>query len=959
MPTIWILTLIVVFLFCFQVFSYDTKVGHTNLTREAAKFYNSHFDPDLSEEEIAWLVKGAIEEDSPPRWLNHYYDPVHNKGLWNNPSAKEWANLSDKQRFFAQGDQTWQKAIKEYKEGDKKKAFIALGHILHLIEDMAVPAHTRLDPHPEGDPYETWVKENFQKQFLQIQKEIKNRKPINYNELNQYFDGMAGYSSRYFYSKDTIEDKRYESPVIVEKREEIVEGQIFIYNYVEDTDGTNFPLFVSINKKEWHEIFKPTFFLDKKIHSAYFIRLVPQAIIHSAGVIRLFQEEAKSSEKREEKKEKFELRKMTKEEKEREIGGYILGKRKEKLGWWQSVWDEMQKFWKIIWFWKDEEAKQEWEELVKEHEEKGLMGLMPEKVNQEPSQESMLRNQEKERDKNQEKHENIITSKHENIETEQESKKQNSEESSFSHSPEKKTTEAKGENQKSGIKNQRKESEEIKDENRKEEEIIDKSNETLRTPQIFPIFPAPLAFPQLLPFPGYAHGGRESGEQREKEVGAQEITAQINYPADGLTLNASSDINLGLSSIQIIITGQATPLSELEIKNVQTSQTLTFTASAVTSAANNFGRWQTEMNLTEGRNEIKLSAKINNQFIQKDQINLFLDSLTPSSSLIFLAPIQTANTSFYLTWTAFETLTEPADSAYPVNYSGLDEISFQYQEKNNQTLTQTAWTDFYLTQIAQTDQPLTQASGQILFQAKNHHTYFFRTRSKDRAGNQEPWPETPQTETIVSIPAQPPSPYANYVVISEIQISGATAEDEFVELYNPTENDISLNNWALKRKTQSGINEYYLVSPSSFRGTIPSHGFFLIAHPTGYDKLSTGVEPDLTYSSASYSLTKHNTVLLYNNQGEIVDKVGYGSALDSEIAPAVFPDSDFKAQLFLISQSIERKAKETSTSDTMFYLDGTDSDSGNAYDTNNNSRDFILTYQSYPQNSLSRKEKHP
>jgi hypothetical protein len=401
-------------------------------------------------------------------------------------------------------------------------------------------------------------------------------------------------------------------------------------------------------------------------------------------------------------------------------------------------------------------------------------------------------------------------------------------------------------------------------------------------------------------------------------------------------------------------------LTELEIKNTQTSQILTVTASSAPSSAN--GTWQIEMDLTEGRNEIGLSAKINNQFIQKHQISLFLDSLSPLSSLTPLSPTQTASTSFYLTWTAKELISQPADQDFPINYSGLAQISLQYKEKNNQTLTQTAWTDFYLTNLAlsQTDDPLTQASGQVLFQGKNHHTYFFRVRSKDKAGNQEPWPKNPQTQTIISVPAQSSSsPYADHIVISEIQIQGTTAKDEFVELYNPLDYDISLNNWALKRKTQSGENEYYLVSPTYFQGTIPSHGFFLIAHPTGYDRLLTGIEPDLTYSSASYSLAKHNTVLLYNSQGEIIDKVGYGKALDSETAPASFPNSDFETQAFLINRSIERKAKQTSTSDSMFFLNGEDSASGNAYDTNNNSQDFILTHQSYPQNSLSPKENHP
>ena len=81
----------------------------------------------------------------------------------------------------------------------------ALGHVLHLMEDMGVPDHTRNDPHPNNSPYEKWTE-----QFTLVNPDsdfytrIINKKPIVLDNLNSYFDGLAAYSNNNFYSKDTI-----------------------------------------------------------------------------------------------------------------------------------------------------------------------------------------------------------------------------------------------------------------------------------------------------------------------------------------------------------------------------------------------------------------------------------------------------------------------------------------------------------------------------------------------------------------------------------------------------------------------------------------------------------------------------------------------------------------------------------------------------------------------------------
>ena len=173
---------------------------------------------------------------------------------------------------------------------------------------------------------------------------------------------------------------------------------------------------------------------------------------------------------------------------------------------------------------------------------------------------------------------------------------------------------------------------------------------------------------------------------------------------------------------------------------------------------------------------------------------------------------------------------------------------------------------------------------------------------------------------------------ANHLVISEIQIGGAAAGDEFVELYNPTHSAVSLASWKLTRKNSSGT-EGNLVSSAGFSGSIPTRGFFLITPQTGY---TGSVSADLKYSQTSNTVAASYTVLLYDNTGALVGKAGFGAVVDFEGAPFASSPAN--------NDSIERKPGAA------------DSTGGNGEDTDNNASDFALRATSEPQNSSSAPE---
>jgi PKD repeat protein len=135
---------------------------------------------------------------------------------------------------------------------------------------------------------------------------------------------------------------------------------------------------------------------------------------------------------------------------------------------------------------------------------------------------------------------------------------------------------------------------------------------------------------------------------------------------------------------------------------------------------------------------------------------------------------------------------------------------------------------------------------------------------------------------------------ALHIIINEIQIAGTSSNDEFIELFNPTNEPVNLEGYKLSKKTKTGSSESTLVSATKFSGIIQAHGYFLIAHPNYREEMSA----DLDYSGSTYYISDDNTILLYNESGILLDKVGFGLANDSENSPAENPNA---------SQSIERK----------------------------------------------------
>ncbi|MDF2649329.1 MAG: 5-nucleotidase [Paenibacillus sp.] len=176
------------------------------------------------------------------------------------------------------------------------------------------------------------------------------------------------------------------------------------------------------------------------------------------------------------------------------------------------------------------------------------------------------------------------------------------------------------------------------------------------------------------------------------------------------------------------------------------------------------------------------------------------------------------------------------------------------------------------------------------------------------------------------------------VVISQIYggggNSGATYRYDFIELYNPTNQSISLNDWSVQYTSASGTS--YQVT--KLTGSIDAKGYYLVQQAKGNGGTLDLPTPD-AIGILALSGTAGKVALVSNfdpidpttgkNDADIVDFVGFGTtANQSETAPTTAPSN---------TTSVIRKEITSGSGDR-------------GKDTDNNSQDFEAKIPS-PRNS--------
>ncbi len=149
-----------------------------------------------------------------------------------------------------------------------------------------------------------------------------------------------------------------------------------------------------------------------------------------------------------------------------------------------------------------------------------------------------------------------------------------------------------------------------------------------------------------------------------------------------------------------------------------------------------------------------------------------------------------------------------------------------------------------------------------------------------------------------------------YLIISAVQITGGTGktQEDYIELFNPTEQPFDLNSYRLVKRTAAGTTDTLLVSWTQST-IVPPHHFWLWAN-SGFTTIT--MAPD---SVSSGTLADNNGIALrkgVSDSGEIIDSLTWGSTANGfEITGLENPPANqalAKLDLFDLESGFELKA---------------------------------------------------
>jgi len=204
-------------------------------------------------------------------------------------------------------------------------------------------------------------------------------------------------------------------------------------------------------------------------------------------------------------------------------------------------------------------------------------------------------------------------------------------------------------------------------------------------------------------------------------------------------------------------------------------------------------------------------------------------------------------------------------------------------------------------------------------------TYYIAVKTEDERGN----------ISLISNISVAESRRA-YLLISEVCVGTDGADNEFVEIYNPTDSDITIDTDTFKLRLVDSDDSITTKQLIWVNHIVPSKGFFLFGAGT------ISPAPDATFSP---QLTNTSGVIISDGDGNIIDRVSWGSPPPFNAVEGTGVNSTLST-----GDSIERKTNVQSTVSSM--ANGADQYKGNGYDTNDNADNFVVHTGFYnPQNS--------
>ena len=278
-----------------------------------------------------WIEQGSWNEDYviPIKDLptSHYHNPYTNKGLTEggitigvsaydraNDLTNYWGWKKARENFYTGLTST----EKVWRDLSLAHSFKALGHVMHLIQDMGVPAHTRDDMHMI-EPYESYTEDKIkglnynQIPFPYWNVSISPNAPKQFWDLDSYkggvpydsgYIGLSEYTHANFLSKDTI-FKDFPHPA--RENTNYYDFGLLPYTVITTPGNINHNTFYITGYGKQHlaalkyfgeelwnlpiplpRVYQLTLHLDNRCHEEYAQYLLPRTVGYSAGLLDYF-----------------------------------------------------------------------------------------------------------------------------------------------------------------------------------------------------------------------------------------------------------------------------------------------------------------------------------------------------------------------------------------------------------------------------------------------------------------------------------------------------------------------------------------------------------------------------------------------------------------------------------------------------------------------------------------------
>jgi hypothetical protein len=332
------------------IWGFDNNDVHRKINKNAgeqsrlgeylkSELYTSEgLDTKFGDKKVIQLLEvGGQVEDATPRPLNHFHDPLQpweSAGITGGSSALLWAQHESNEASWNKARQSYYQALITGAPEAYAATFTYLGQLMHLVSDMAVPAHVRNDLHPE-----VLLPKNIPITHFEVYTEI-NHDTLNYTGANPgpglfslaknpeaaptpisaLFDidvydgfnpevtrgaaiGLAEYTNANFLSERTVFNGNYPYPALAETTYDDVHIEpkvVFAEDskedkvkYVTRKDDPDFKIaavsyWANASYEAEPVIYGDTLVLDDQVFEDYANKLVPKTVGYSSALLDYF-----------------------------------------------------------------------------------------------------------------------------------------------------------------------------------------------------------------------------------------------------------------------------------------------------------------------------------------------------------------------------------------------------------------------------------------------------------------------------------------------------------------------------------------------------------------------------------------------------------------------------------------------------------------------------------------------